>query len=93
MKKSKKITKSSVYRTGSRAYPTIIKDISIKFDQFTEIVENLNIGDCTTESRKLNLGKLLKKLEKNCNYFFKSIHSSIFQIKQLGIIFMKAVYG
>lgn len=75
MRNSKKGIKKSITRSG-RTYPIITKDISIKFDDFTEIVECYNIGDCINDSKQLSLKKLLKKLEKNCNYFFKS--TSIF---------------
>lgn len=62
MKNSRKSIKKSIVRSGVRNHPIVIKDILLKFDNFTEIVETYNIGDCINDEKQLSLKKLLKKL-------------------------------
>jgi hypothetical protein len=73
MKSSKKSIKKSLIKTSTRSTTVVVKDIIFKFENFTELLESYNIGDCINDSKQLSLKKLFKKLERNCNFFFKSI--------------------
>jgi hypothetical protein len=72
MRKSKRSMKGSGLKRSStiRNYAPIFKNIWIKFDDFTEMVEDFDVADCMVD-RNLSLKKLLRKLEKNCQYFTK----------------------
>lgn len=63
MRKSKRSMRGSALLRRSSIAKTepIIKNIWIKFDDFTEIVEDFEINDCLVD-RNLSLKKLLRKL-------------------------------
>jgi len=74
MKKSKKIVKKDekVGAPPTKKY-TFFKHISIQFDGFTEIYEDIDIGDCINEESKyLSIKKLVKLMERTHSISFLS---------------------
>ena len=62
--------KRSILRSSVSRSQILLKDIEMHFENFAEIVEEFNVGDCIS-GHQLSLKKLFHKLEKVCNFFFK----------------------